>query len=75
MFCPVISGLHRPTTGVCAEWAPKSSRLPVAVLAERVLDAALGCLILAIDALGVDPEQDTSCRADRFSPLPLAEVS
>src|SRR6266567_157807 len=64
---------ERRNAGRCAQYVPKSKiiivwesgrfpgarrvGLPMSVLAKRLEDPALGKLVLAYDALGVDPQQ------------------
>jgi len=53
-----VRGRWRLSAGGRGEYVAKLRGRTVAVLAQRLGDAALGYGVLAVDALGVDPEQD-----------------
>jgi hypothetical protein len=58
-----VCGSGRCYAAGCAQYVPKFGAALVAVLlslgrAHGILDAPLGRLLLAVDALGVDPQQD-----------------
>src|ERR1700743_3337411 len=54
----VVRGRWRLSAGGRGESVAKSRGRTGVVLAQRLGDAALGYGVLAVDALGVDPEQD-----------------
>ena len=55
LSCPAVSGSRRLSTAVCVECVSKFGSLGSS---KRLLDAPTGDLVLAVKALGVDPEED-----------------
>ena len=58
MRSPAVYGWNRLATAGCAQYVPEFSATRFRLgIAQGVFDAPLGYLVLAVDALGIDPEQ------------------
>jgi hypothetical protein len=68
LFCPAVTGTARPSAAICAQYVPKSD-LRIPVVPERLHDAAARDGVLAVDAHGVDLQQDV-----HRAPGPLGDL-